>query len=292
MKKSLAHLPKHKQDELKLITDTIVASYPGAEMIILFGSYARGNWVEDTYKQGHIVYEYKSDYDILVITETKRQANDDGLQRKLNDKLKGPATDVNIIYHPINQVNTNLGGGWYFFCDIAKEGIVLYDSGRFKLVKIKELSTQKRAALAKTDFNMWFKSGKEFLIDFNNAFARKSYKKAAFYLHQAVESFYMAIMLVFTNYKPKTHDIEKLGRQAAGFDPRFLKAFPRATNPQDASRRSEEQAFKLLKKAYIDARYKASYRITKKQLEYLAERVKILQRLTKRICREKIESFA
>jgi len=91
-------------------------------------------------------------------------------------------------------------------------------------------------------------------------------------------------MLVFTNYKPKTHDIEKLGRKAASFDPRFLRAFPRAT-------KSEEQAFKLLKKAYIDARYKASYRITKKQLEYLAERVKTLQRLTKRICTEKIESF-
>jgi len=284
MKKSLAHLPKHKQDELKLITDTIVASYPGAEMIILFGSYARGNWVEDTYKQGHIVYEYKSDYDILVITETKRQANDDGLQRKLNDKLKGTATDVNIIYHPINQVNTNLGGGWYFFCDIAKEGIVLYDSGRFKLVKIKELSTQKRAALAKTDFSMWFKSSKEFHQRFEEGFKKRQYRNAAFQLHQATECLYMAIMLVYTNYKPKTHDIEKLGRQAAGFDPRFLKAFPRAT-------KSEEQAFKLLKKAYIDARYKKDYKITKKQLEYLSERVKVLQKLTKKICGEKIESF-
>jgi len=30
----------------------------------------------------------------------------------------------------------------------------------------------------------------------------------------------------------------------------------------------------------------------KKQLEYLAKRVKILQRLTKRICKDKIASFA
>ena len=44
-------------------------------------------------------------------------------------------------------------------------------------------------------------------------------------------------------------------------------------------------------KAYIDARYKKSYRITKKQLEYLAKRVKVLQRLTKKIYIEKIESF-
>jgi predicted transcriptional regulator len=49
--------------------------------------------------------------------------------------------------------------------------------------------------------------------------------------------------------------------------------------------------FKLLKKAYIDARYKKDYRITKKQLEYLAKRVKLLQRLTKKICVAKIDSF-
>jgi len=190
MKKSLAHLPKHKQDELKLITDTIVKSFPGAQMLILFGSYARGNWVEDTYKQGHITYEYKSDYDILVITETKRQANDDGLQRKLNDKLKGTATDVNLIYHPINQVNTNLESGWYFFSDIKKEGIVLYDSGKFKLAKLKKLSAKKRAELAKTDFNMWFKSAKEFYDNYVINFDKKRYKNAAFQLHQATERLY------------------------------------------------------------------------------------------------------
>ncbi|WP_341760926.1 hypothetical protein [Candidatus Tisiphia endosymbiont of Thecophora atra] len=30
-------------------------------MIILFGSYARGDWVQDKYKKGHITYSYQSD---------------------------------------------------------------------------------------------------------------------------------------------------------------------------------------------------------------------------------------
>jgi predicted transcriptional regulator len=61
--------------------------------------------------------------------------------------------------------------------------------------------------------------------------------------------------------------------------------FPQDTVPH-------RKAFTLLKKAYIDARYKKDYKITKKQLEYLAEQVKVLQRLTKKICGKKIESFA
>ena len=131
---------------------------------------------------------------------------------------------------------------------------------------------------------MWFNSAKEFVIDFNNAFNRRSYKQAAFLLHQATERFYGAVMLVFTGYKPKRHNIETLGRRVSGCDTAFLKVFPRATKEQDKN-------FKLLKKAYIDARYKKDYKITRKQLEYLAKRVKILQRLTKKICKEKMTSF-
>ena len=53
----------------------------------------------------------------------------------------------------------------------------------------------------------------------------------------------------------------------------------------------QNKKFKLLKKVYIDARYKKDYKITKKQLEYLAKFGRKLQRLTKKICKEKIESF-
>lgn len=70
MKNTLSHLPKHKQQELKEIT-SIITEKARVEMIILFGSYACGNWVEDTYTEGHITYEYKSDYDILVVVNEK-----------------------------------------------------------------------------------------------------------------------------------------------------------------------------------------------------------------------------
>ena len=91
-------------------------------------------------------------------------------------------------------------------------------------------------------------------------------------------------MLVFTGYKAKRHNIETMGKHVSGYDPAFLKVFPRVTKEQDKN-------FKQLKKAYIDARYKKEYKTTRKQLEYLAKKVKLLQRLTKRICQEKISSF-
>jgi len=48
---------------------------------------------------------------------------------------------------------------------------------------------------------------------------------------------------------------------------------------------------KELNRAYIDARYKKDYKITRQQLEYLAQRIKKLHELTEKICKAKIESF-
>ena len=76
-------------------------------------------------------------------------------------------------------------------------------------------------------------------------------------------------------------DLEKLDRQASNLHPDLFTVFPRATQQQ-------KHRFDLLRRAYIDARYKRDYRITRKELEYLAERVRKLQRLTKKICRTEI----
>ena len=287
MKKTLAHLPGHKREELELAVKIIRQQFMSAQMIILFGSYARNEWVEDVYTEGHITYEYKSDFDILVLTRLKKTAEDPSKQNSVDDLIiqrKRIKTPVSVIYHSIGQMNDRLREGQYFFSDIKREGIILYDSGKLKLERIRKPSPKKRKQIAEEDFKMWFKSAKGFYAAYTFHLNRREYKLAAFQLHQAVERFYSTVLLVFTGYKGKRHNIEKFGRQASGCDTAFLKVFPRATKEQD-------EMFKLLKKAYIDARYKKDYKITKKQLEYLAKRVKILQRLTKKICKGKIESF-
>jgi len=55
--------------------------------------------------------------------------------------------------------------------------------------------------------------------------------------------------------------------------------------------KEEKLRFQLLRKAYVDARYKPSYSITQQQLEWLASRVEHLQQLTETLCKEKIDSF-
>ena len=62
MKTSLDHLPARQRNQLAAVVHEI-RSAAEVEMVVLFGSRARGDWVEDT-KGGYV-----SDFDILVIVE-------------------------------------------------------------------------------------------------------------------------------------------------------------------------------------------------------------------------------
>ena len=69
MKKSIAYLPATNQADLRFIVEAIKARIKQTEMIILFGSYARNDYVayDERFEFGKI-QSYLSDYDILVVT--------------------------------------------------------------------------------------------------------------------------------------------------------------------------------------------------------------------------------
>ena len=84
MKTDLDHLPSSKRDELDRVVATlfeefrrVTADATGPRKsarilkIILFGSYARGDWVDAPLSAN----QYKSDYDLLVIVSQKELAD-------------------------------------------------------------------------------------------------------------------------------------------------------------------------------------------------------------------------
>jgi HEPN domain-containing protein/predicted nucleotidyltransferase len=284
MKTSLEHLPEQKRQELQRTVE-IIREEVNPDMLILFGSYARGDWVEDLDPET-LHYRYQSDFDLLVITETPRQASKIEQNTHLNQRLMKTIhrTPVSLIAENIEFVNRRLRKAQYFYIDIKREGILLYDSEKLELAEPRELNIQERKKLAEEDFEYWFSSAKDFFDTYNFNLNRQKYNLAAFELHQVTERLYSTILLVFTRYKPSTHDLEKLNQRVASIEPKILTVFPQGTE-------EEKARFKLLRKAYVDARYKPSYIITQQELEWLAERVQHLLELTERFCKEKIDSF-
>ncbi|GAA3954619.1 HEPN domain-containing protein [Chitinophaga oryziterrae] len=86
--------------------------------------------------------------------------------------------------------------GQYFFTDIEKEGILLYDSGNVALAERKPLSAAEAKVIAQKYYDQWYRSAQEFYIDAQNVLNRGSLKNAVFYLYQAAERAYNAVVLV------------------------------------------------------------------------------------------------
>lgn len=284
MKTSLEYLPINKQTEIanivRIITEIFIP-----EMIILFGSYARNEWVEDKYDEDH--YRYQSDFDILVIVKTQSESAQAKLERDIEDRVEkeeSVKTPVSVIVHDIDFVNRRLGRAQYFFTDIKKEGVLLYNSEKFELNEAKELLPAERKKLAQEDFNYWFNSAQEFSESFQFNFKKGSLSIAAFELHQVTERLYSGILLVFTRYKPNTHDLYVLRKLTNSVDCRLVQVFP-------LDNADNKRLFKLLKKAYVEARYKPNYRITHDELTQLYQQVEELKKVGELICQEKIQSF-
>lgn len=301
MRTDLDHLPTAKRRELERVVQILFEAFGEATAlatsdwkkqgrilkIILYGSHARGGWVDEP----HTAKGYRSDFDLLIVVSHAKLTDrvefwasaDDRLDRAL--AIEGSLrTPVNFIVHSLHEVNDGLGQGRYFFIDIAREGIALYQSDDSDLPEPRPRTPAEALALAKEYFEEWHSGGNSFLKGFRFYVDEGDPKKAAFLLHQAAESFYHCVLLVCTFYTPHVHNLGFLRTQAERIDMRLIDAWPRDT-------KRERAMFEKLKAAYIKARYSKHFRISEDELTWLGARVEALGHAVEAICAERLEAL-
>lgn len=276
LSKILSYLPREKIVELETVTQRILDTQK-AEMVILFGSYARGTYSE---KNGKIRGR-KSDYDVLVVVRQRTTVLE--IKDLLEDQFDDISRIVNLEIHPINFINSNIEDAHYFLLDIKREGKVLYDNQRFELSDPKEVTPTERREIAEKDFRQWFSDSEEFYELSKNSKSREKYGLAAFNLQQCCELCYSCIEMVFKHYRTREHKLIVLRRKMKKLDSRIDLAFPLDTKVQKG-------LFEHLDYAYIGGRYRSEedYSVTKEQLDYWSKEAKKLMKLTEKICRERI----
>ena len=300
MKTGLDHLPDGKQRELAHVVEIVRAGFARATAqrtqprfrngkllkIILFGSYARGDWVEDP------VGRYFSDYDLLVVVNHDDLTDLAEFWEKTESQLLADLsagtvlrTPFSLIYHSLDEVNEKLRLGRYFFMDIVRDGIMLFEEPGYPFADPQPLSAEQALRETQDYFDEWVESADDFLESATDAIGKGKGKLAAFLLHQATERYYHCLFLVRTLYSPKTHNLNRLRDLAEELEPTLKAVWPRET-------RFEKRCYALLRDAYVKARYSRSYRITAEQLDWIAARVMLLQTLVREACEMRIETLA
>lgn len=295
MKTSFDHLPEQKQHVVsqvrRLILNEIDAYREGktgkkaaghVSWIVLFGSYARGDYVEDT------EHGYVSDIDVLVLVTHEELAGNHGLWNAIEDKAeRHTLAPLTLIVHEQQEVIRWLQQGHYFFRDIANEGIYLYSYSGKALPEGKPLTKAQCLPIAEKHYAQWFEGACDFVDGYEFYFSKNKLKLAAFNLHQAAERFYACLLLVLTNYRPKSHNIKMLHHMAinaAGADAPLNTLFI-------GQNRFEKRCIELLKRAYIDARYSEHFQISQEELTWLSQEVGRLKDVVNVLCQRHLRSL-
>lgn len=295
MKMEIDHLPAKQQGELERIKQVLMEEFARSIeratkdgkrngkilKIILFGSYARSDWVDEP-ENG-----YQSDFDLLVVVSHEDLTDIADHWYIAEDKiLHDPAIGrtLNVIVHTLSEVNRALSRGEYFWVDILRDGILLYDLPNHALAAPKPLTAADAYEMAADYFLTHLKKVDSALKIARFALAEDEKNDAAFLFHQAVERAYICYLLTSTFYFPRSHNIKFLRSLAEDRETRLVEAWPRDS-------KIDRRRFELLKRAYVEARYSPNYEISADDLEALAASATNLRNIVERLCRERLDQL-
>ena len=290
MKRSTRFLPPRKRQDLQQLAELIREHVKQVEMIILFGSYAKNKYVD--YDQrvefGTPTY-YMSDYDIVILTRKPIGAIESSLYEKIKDKFfenknRPFHTHPQFVNYGIDEFNYALSKAHYFETEIKRDGVVLFDSGTYKLARRRKLDYTEIRDRAQKYFDDKFGRAMSFLIDVPHPANRSDYKQASFYLHQSTENLLRTIPMVFILYGHKSHNLSELMNVVKKYTTEIFEVFPRDT-PED------KRLFDLLQRAYIESRYNPDFEVAKEDIDALIPKVERLRNIVDTVCRDRIAYY-
>lgn len=309
-------LPSHIQDELGQIVKIIKKATIDAKMVWLFGSFARGEQIDDVnVRPDGIVTEYHSDLDLLLVVKQEGTGGGRAKQRHKNEVLRALETRdvvkprIHAIFVETKRFDEALGEGQFFYSDIVKEGRLLWDQGH-PLVEPKNMDDpQLRRRLSEGYFHKYYKLAMSFRQGFEFYYQTGNYSIGLFTLHQMCEHLFHTMLLVYTNYKPRTHDLNGLGQDCGAVFPPIINAFHdvpyremKSKTPNGcrglfhvqsdpANDTPEQKLWRLLQAAYVDSRYEINFKVEPEEAEALGQKVERLQKVIHKACLEKVQSF-
>jgi uncharacterized protein len=293
------HLPLTQQRELARVKQILLDEFSIAtaratqpwkkngkvQKLVLFGSYSRGDWV-DAPENG-----YQSDYDLLIIVSHPDLTEIADYWYLAEDKILRDPTigrPVNIIVHTLDEVNQGLMRGDYFWVDIARDGIALYEPAGVALATPKPLTAADAYETGAAYLSRLLPSVDNWLrmseLAASEGSDRDWLNKAAFNLHQAAETAYACFLLIRTQYLPRSHNLKFLRSLAEDKEQRLIESWPRETKP-------DRRRFELAKRAYVEARYSTSFDVSVDDLKVIAAAVRSLRKIVEFVSREWLDDL-
>ena len=288
MKTSYDFLPDYAKQDIKELVSLITSIVKDTEYIVLFGSYARNEFVAyDERIEFGIPTTFISDYDILVLTKDADVREVGRLLDRVDSiYYKRPENQVptQFINDDINKFNSDVKAGRYFYTGILSEGIILYNANDAELESPQPLNYEEIAKQANEYYRDKMLKALKFYILSKDAYKRNWYEDAAFLLHQSAENIFYALRLVHTLKNNKQHNLYKLHRATCKYSKKLWHVF----NFSDVN---EKHLFEILKNAYVESRYNPEFSVNKEEIDLLYKKIRILGATAIEVIKDRIEDY-
>jgi len=169
--------------------------------------------------------------------------------------------------HIADRVKECIERGNIFYSLNCVDKNLVYDDKKYPLPATTDQAVRNMKLQAEVAFTLCFKKAVSFYQSAVFLYENNPEPVVAFYLHQAIELTYRAILRSLNGYYKRTHVIRSLKDLARRCAPQLNAILPDNTGP-------EKRLLDVLENAYLNARYDNQYNIEDNDLLQLFERTK------------------
>lgn len=287
----LSDLPKKNQNEIYRVVNMIKGQLPEAGLIILYGSFARNDYVPfDSRIEWNVNTSYTSDYDILVITRGISAAKANNILNNVEDNYYEWGKDIEhlptlgLIQEDIAELNKKILDSNFFYNEMLGYCKILYDDGTLRLQEPIKLNHSQAKKIAQKYFDINYKDSQQHLEAVQVLYQQKLYKEAYLMLHQAYEKGLSTISLVYTHNSKKEHNLDKLVKNLKGFVPEIMTVF-------DLKDEEQKRLWNKLKDSYKAPRYNFDYVVVPEDITKIIPYIEKLHKIVKTASIAKIKEY-
>jgi HEPN domain-containing protein len=280
METDLKNLTTGQLAELQPVVSLLVDQFQ-PEKIFCFGNLTRSDSSSGCFTENTKIQ--KSHYFLLMVTKDVTRV-EFAAQDYINTHYEGAS--ISIIAHGCKTIAEAIKKISRFFITVYRDGTLLYAADGI-LTPSKSLPDIDPAVFvqkAKNSYDHRWAMASGFLEGSRFCWEKGYINNSVFLLHQAVEQACIALVRVFTGYRPDLHNLDRLLKLCLCCDPGLSVHFPRNTD-------EEIRIFKLLNQSYSNARYKEDFDISKDDADNISNMVDDFIVLADAMCQRKIEEY-
>ena len=202
---------------------------------------------------------------------------------KAINNLPGLSAPVSLSFDTQTSVNQKIRDGYFLYNDISKTGTLLYqsgDKGLDLLTTPERPSAEEHYKLSNKHFGKVWPLACSFLSNAYRQAAEQQNEAAALCLHLSAEQAYRTFLLTHSLYVPRSRDLSDLRELSEAIHPELAQAWT-----------EEGQAFHSLKQTFTGTRFSSRFTVGTEELDRLFSCTDRLLRLTRYLCRKKLETL-